>query len=84
MSGSAAPSAQGVIANVKHFRQQPGGPERADGRAGATGSTRVDERTLVELYLSQFEAAVKEGHAGSVMCSYNRLNGRTRARAGGC
>ena len=35
----------------------------------------VDERTLREIYLSQFEAAVKEGRAGSVMCSYNRLNG---------
>ncbi len=36
---------------------------------------RVDERTLRELYLSQFEAAVKEGRVGSVMCAYNRLNG---------
>ncbi len=30
---------------------------------------------MIELYLSQFEAAVKQGGAGSVMCSYNRLNG---------
>ena len=27
------------------------------------------------MYLPQFEAAVKDGRAGSVMCSYNRLNG---------
>ncbi len=36
---------------------------------------RVDERPLRELYLPQFEAAVKEARVGSVMCSYNRLNG---------
>ena len=35
----------------------------------------VDERTLHEVYLPQFEAAVKAGAVGSVMCSYNRLNG---------
>jgi beta-glucosidase len=29
----------------------------------------------MEYYLPAFEAAVKQGHVGSVMCSYNRLNG---------
>ena len=38
--------------------------------------SRVDERTLREVYLPQFEAAVKEAHVGSVMCSYNKLNGQ--------
>jgi beta-glucosidase len=70
---------QGVIANVKHFAvNNQEGVERADGTVAGSRyevDARVDERTLVELYLSQFEAAVKEGHAGSVMCSYNRLNG---------
>src|SRR5437763_1709253 len=36
----------------------------------------LDERTLREIYLPQFEAAVKEGDVGSVMCSYNKLNGQ--------
>ena len=35
----------------------------------------MDERTLREIYLPQFEAAVKDAHVGSVMCSYNKLNG---------
>ena len=71
--------AQGVIANVKHFAvNNQEGVERADGTVAGSRykvDARVDERTLFEMYLSQFEAAVKEGHAGSVMCSYNRLNG---------
>ena len=71
--------AQGVVANVKHFAvNNQEGVERADGTVAGSRykvDARVDERTLVELYLSQFEAAVREGRAGSVMCSYNRLNG---------
>ena len=35
----------------------------------------VDERTLREIYLPAFEAAVKEGGAKCIMTSYNRLNG---------
>jgi beta-glucosidase len=70
--------AQGVIANVKHFavNNQEGrvsGGTTAGGRF--TVDARIDERTLREIYLPQFEAAVKQGGAGSVMCSYNRLNG---------
>jgi beta-glucosidase len=70
--------AQGVIADVKHFAAN----NQEGARVGAVdyGSrysvdVRVDERTLHEVYLPQFEAAVKEGRVGTVMCSYNRLNG---------
>ena len=45
-----------------------------------TVDVTVDERTLREIYLPQFEAAVKEAHVGSVMCSYNRSTASTRAR----
>lgn len=35
----------------------------------------VDERTLREIYLPHFRMAVQEGHVGSIMSGYNRVNG---------
>lgn len=35
----------------------------------------VDLRTLHEIYLLPFEAAVRDGHVGTVMCSYVKTNG---------
>ena len=35
----------------------------------------VDERTLREIYLPVFEAAVKDGHVATVMGAYNGVNG---------
>ncbi|TPQ47660.1 glycosyl hydrolase [Burkholderia ubonensis] len=58
-----------VIATIKHYA----GNEQEHGRMG--GNTQMDERTLRELYLLPFEIAAKRGQPGSVMCSYNRLNG---------
>jgi beta-glucosidase len=58
-----------VIVSVKHLA----GNEQETNRLG--GNTTVAERTLRELYLLPFEIAVEKGHPGSVMCSYNRLNG---------
>ena len=76
---------QGVIANVKHFavNNQEGigyKPPGAPIGGAAVGSritvdARLDERTLREIYLPHFEAAIKEGGAGSVMCAYPRVNG---------
>jgi beta-glucosidase len=40
-----------------------------------SGSSEVDERTLREIYLAPFEAAVKEGVPDTIMCSYNKING---------
>ncbi len=37
--------------------------------------SRVDERTLQEIYLPPFAAAVREGHVGTFMCAYVKTNG---------
>ena len=37
--------------------------------------SHVDERTLQEIYLPPFAAAVKEGHVGTFMCAYVKTNG---------
>jgi len=77
--------AQGVMANVKHFavNNQEGIGVSARGLpiGGAvigsrmTLDARVDERTLREIYLPAFEAAVKDGRVHTVMCAYPRVNG---------
>lgn len=60
---------QGVIATVKHFA---GNNQEWDRHHV---SSDIDDRTLHEIYLPAFESAVKEGHAGAIMDSYNPLNG---------
>ncbi|GGN90714.1 MULTISPECIES: beta-glucosidase [Haloarcula] len=57
-----------VVATVKHFVANNQETHRT------TVSADVDERTLRELYLPPFRAAV-EGGVGSVMTAYNRVNG---------
>jgi beta-glucosidase len=60
---------QGVVATAKHYDANNSEYDRHDTNAV------IDERTLREIYLPAFEAAVKEGHVGAVMDSYNLLNG---------
>lgn len=60
--------AQGVSACVKHFAANNQETRRM------SGSSQMDERTLHEIYLPAFEAAVKKGGTRSVMCAYNAIN----------
>ncbi|MEO8594849.1 MAG: glycoside hydrolase family 3 C-terminal domain-containing protein [Candidatus Solibacter sp.] len=59
-----------VVATAKHFAVHSG-PESSRHSFDA----KVDEEDLKSSYLPQFEAAVRQGGAASVMCAYNRVNG---------
>ncbi len=61
--------AQGVVACVKHYIVNNQEHRRS------TIDVIVDERTLQEIYLPPFAAAVGAGGAGSIMGSYNRIDG---------
>src|SRR5580700_6598820 len=58
-----------VIATPKHFAVHSG-PEPVR----HTINVVVSKHDLEDTYLPAFRAAVVEGHAGSVMCSYNSVN----------
>jgi beta-glucosidase len=60
---------QGVSATVKHFM---GNNQEYDRH---NMDSVIDERTMREIYLPVFEAAVKEAHVGAIMDSYNLTNG---------
>jgi beta-glucosidase len=60
---------QGVIATVKHYALNDQEFNRHN------GSSDVDERTMREIYLPAFEAAVTKAHVDAVMNSYNLVNG---------
>ncbi len=60
---------QGVACTVKHFVANDSEFERM------TISSEVDERTLREISLVPFEAAVVEAGVWALMTAYNRVNG---------
>ena len=60
---------QGVIATVKHYALN----DQEFNRHNA--SADLDERTMREIYLPTFEAAVTKAHVDAVMNSYNLVNG---------
>jgi len=62
--------AQDVIAEVKHFAANSQETDRK------TINEIIDERTLREIYLPAFEAAVKQAEVGAVMCAYPSVNGQ--------
>jgi beta-glucosidase len=67
---------QGVSATVKHFVANNSEYDR-----NHTDSI-VDERTLREIYLPAFEAAVKEAQVGAIMDAYNLVNGAYMSQNG--
>jgi beta-glucosidase len=61
--------AHGVSATIKHYALNDEEYNRHN------SSSEADERTMREIDLPVFEAAVKEAHVGAIMDSYNLVNG---------
>ena len=59
----------GISATIKHFIGNESEIERT------TMSSDIDERTLREVYLVPFEAAVKRAKVWGIMSSYNKIGG---------
>lgn len=60
----------GVGTSVKHFACNNNEENRY------FGDSIVDERAYREIYLKAFEPIIKEGKSQTVMCAYNKVNGK--------
>ncbi|RSL17424.1 beta-glucosidase [Edaphobacter aggregans] len=67
---------QGVSATVKHYMGNNSEFLRHD------SDSIIDERTMREIYMPTFEAAVRKAHVGSIMNSYNMTNGQHMTQNG--
>lgn len=67
---------QGVCATVKHFMGNNSEFDRHN------VNSIIDERTMREIYLPTFEAAVKQAHVCAIMDSYNLTNGQHMTQNG--
>jgi len=63
--------AQGVMSQVKHFAVY----NQETSRNTPADDAIVSQRAIREIYLPQFQAAVSQAGAASVMCSYSTING---------
>ncbi|MGH7068413.1 MAG: beta-glucosidase family protein, partial [Acetobacteraceae bacterium] len=63
--------AEGVIAEPKHFALY----NQETNRNTPADDAIVAARTLHEIYLPAFRAAVGRAHAGAIMCAYSTVNG---------
>jgi beta-glucosidase len=61
----------GEMAQVKHFAVY----NQETNRNTPSDNAIVSTRTMQEIYLPAFRAAVQQGDASSVMCSYSTING---------
>ena len=59
----------GAMTSAKHFAANSQETNRLD------GDSRLDERTLREIYTRAFEICIREAQPSTVMSSYNMING---------
>ena len=58
-----------AVATLKHFAANNSEVNRR------SGSSDMDQRTLREYYTAQFASIIEQSHPGSIMSSYNEVNG---------
>jgi beta-glucosidase len=63
---------QGVMSQVKHLAVY----NQETNRNTSADDAIISQRAMHEIYLPQFQAAVTQGKAASVMCSYSTINGQ--------
>jgi beta-glucosidase len=63
---------QGVMSQVKHWAVY----NQETNRNTAADDAVISQRAMHEIYMPQFEAAVTQAKAASVMCSYSSINGQ--------
>lgn len=61
---------QGTLANANMYLMMNQEKNRDGGQ-----NTLVDERTMQEIYLPPFAAAIQQAHVGTFMCAYVKTNG---------
>ena len=59
----------GAVVTPKHFAANNQEQNRNN------NDSRVSERALREIYLKGFEIVVRDGNTGTIMTSYNKING---------
>jgi beta-glucosidase len=63
---------QGVMSQVKHFAVY----NQETNRNTPADNAVISQRAMREIYLPQFQTAVTQAKAASVMCSYSTINGQ--------
>ena len=69
---------QDVMSQVKHYAVY----NQETNRNTSADDVTVSQRAMQEIYLPQFYAAVTQGQAASVMCSYSTINGQYACQNG--
>ena len=73
LEGGVDPRYKKIVADCKHYAAYD--MEDSDGQARYGFNAIVSLQDLVEYYLPPFESCIRDAKVGSIMCSYNAVNG---------